>query len=392
MPAGATPTTSSDHTNVSRIEIGSPSSHTHGSSANRSPIETPIKRRGRPPGSTRSSSSASADEASTSEPKRRGRPLGSKDLTSRKAGTLNSSGHISMPTRPRGSNTTPARPSGLRNAITPSDGIAVVIVTPSRSTNSERKRKDSSREPSRSLKVAPQKKSSPAYKIYKCEWKGCKAELHNLETLRKHVRKLHRTKPNADGIPCLWSKCEKTRRIYDKQTRSKKEVHYPHTFSTPTLWDAHMDKAHLEPTAWALGDGPSARPSGKSPRSPSPPNLHPSSPLPPSLPPSLPNQPINQPHNLHIHLLIHQPPPQSNPPTLPGHHRRRSIRLPKRHLRPARHAPGPHDRRPGPPPPVLRSGPHARLPRRARQPDGARAGGGGIGRLRGEGCGGGAGD
>lgn len=256
MPAGSTHASSSGHANFPRVEVGPSPPHTHGSSLNQLPNETPIKRRGRPP-RLRAGSSASADEASTSELRGRGRPSGKKHLMSRKASSPSGSGQISIPSHPRGTGTTPARPSGLRNAITPSDGIAVVIVTPSRSVNND------SREPDRSLKAASKQRvqSSPAYKIYRCQWKGCKAELHNLETLRKHVRKLHRSKLNADGIPCLWTNCEQTRRIYDKQTRSKKEVQYPRTFSTSTLWDTHMDKHHLEPTAWTLGDGPSTHPS-----------------------------------------------------------------------------------------------------------------------------------
>lgn len=256
MPAGSTHTSSSGHTNFPRVEVGPSPPHTHGNSLNKLPTDTSIKRRGSPP-RIRASSSASAHEASTPDLKRRGRPPGSKNLMSRKASTPSGSGQISIPSHPRGTDTTPARPSGLRNAITPSDGIAVVIVTPSRSMDNV------SRDDDRSLKAASKQRlqSQPVYRIYKCEWKGCKAELHNLETLRKHVRKLHRGKPNADGIPCLWSNCGMTRRVYDKQTRSKREIHYPTTFSTSARWDEHMDKVHLESTAWALGDGPSTHPS-----------------------------------------------------------------------------------------------------------------------------------
>lgn len=256
MPAGSTHTSNSSHTNVPSVEIGPSPPHAHGSSPSQLPNETPIKRRGRPRKS-RESSSASTDEAPTSDLKRRGRQPGSKNLMSRKPSTPSGSGQISILTHPRGTGTTPARPSGLRNAITPSDGVAVVIVTPPRSANND------SREIVRSLKAASKQRvqSPPVYKIYKCEWKGCKAELHNLETLRKHVRKLHRGKPNADGIPCLWSNCGMTRRIYDKQIGSKREIHSPHTFSTSILWDEHMDRKHLESTAWALGDGPSTHPS-----------------------------------------------------------------------------------------------------------------------------------
>ena len=264
MPAGSTQTSSSDRPSVPRVEIGLSPSHTQSSRTAPPPGETPTKRRGRLPGSSRASSSASADEALTSQPKRRGRPPGSKNRTSSRSNAP-SSGHFPIPTRPRGSDTTPARPSGLRNAMTPSDGIAVVITTPSRSVNNEGEGKDSSRGPVKRSNPGSDRKaqSSPAYKIYKCEWKGCKAELHNLETLRKHVRKLHLIRENDVAIPCLWSNCGKVQRIRDKGTREKKDVHYPHTFSTEALWDEHMDKKHLEPTAWTLGDGPSAHPSGK---------------------------------------------------------------------------------------------------------------------------------
>ena len=65
-----------------------------------------------------------------SEQKRRGRPSGSKDKNPRKNAAVPSKANVSIRTgRPSSTipNTTPARPSGLRQAMTPPDGVAIVI-------------------------------------------------------------------------------------------------------------------------------------------------------------------------------------------------------------------------------------------------------------------------
>ena len=49
----------------------------------------------------------------------------------------------------------------------------------------------------------------PHFCVYKCLWKGCVAELHNLDTLSKHVSKIH-LKPGQDGnYKCFWATCGK---------------------------------------------------------------------------------------------------------------------------------------------------------------------------------------
>lgn len=70
-----------------------------------------------------------------------------------------------------------------------------------------------------------------------CEWRGCKAELHNLETLGRHVHVVHCGK---EATACLWRRCADERP----------------PFGNPEALGEHVDKAHLIPYAWHIGDGP----------------------------------------------------------------------------------------------------------------------------------------
>lgn len=244
------------------------------------------KSRGRPPKHVPSTSSTPSLNAQQSRSgsakddtdddngkKRRGRPPGSKNRTpqSSRSGT---EGRFTVPTRPKSrENTTPAR-SALRNTSTPRDDqpFAVIIDSASRNANSrrsesQRKRKSESQDPSRRTRGRPSaaSKAEPTYKVYDCRWKDCKAELHNLETLRKHVRKIHCAKAAFGGIPCRWKGCGKVSFVQDRKTGRHNRVHQDLDFGTEDLWNEHMDKRHLEPFAWDLGDGPSAGPSGEYP-------------------------------------------------------------------------------------------------------------------------------
>lgn len=70
-----------------------------------------------------------------------------------------------------------------------------------------------------------------------CEWRGCRAELHNLETLAMHVRVVH---CGEEATGCLWGRCA------DEHRR----------FGTSEALGAHVEAAHLIPYAWHIGDGP----------------------------------------------------------------------------------------------------------------------------------------
>ncbi|KAL9611590.1 MAG: hypothetical protein Q9167_003779 [Letrouitia subvulpina] len=183
-----------------------------------------------------------------SDTRRRGRPPGAKNKYSRKSdSSVNTTIQVSVPSRPR-VDTTPARPSGLRNMVTPlvpSDGIAVMVPSPSPS-----KPYQGSQQPARA--AASTKRSSqpsaPIHRVYKCHWKDCPAELHNLETLRKHVRR-HRDAFDDPPYPCLWEGCRAGRTMNGEEPR-------PLEFQTDASWNEHLNGQHIEHYAWLLGDGP----------------------------------------------------------------------------------------------------------------------------------------
>ncbi|KOS18904.1 Zinc finger protein 536 [Escovopsis weberi] len=74
-----------------------------------------------------------------------------------------------------------------------------------------------------------------------CEWAECRAELHNLETLRRHVRVVHSS--DGGGV-CRWGRCE---------AREAPEIY----FADGGDLGRHVEEAHLVPFAWHVGDGPS---------------------------------------------------------------------------------------------------------------------------------------
>lgn len=115
------------------------------------------------------------------------------------------------------------RPLGAKNKPTFADRVEVAIPTSS----------------------SPKAAQRP-YRTYKCEWKGCDAQLHNLQTLRKHVTRLHIPKDNVIGLSCLWAGCSGT----------------GNTFTNNKLAD-HLEKIHLSALAWTLGEGPGSVRSGE---------------------------------------------------------------------------------------------------------------------------------
>ncbi|KAL8731184.1 MAG: hypothetical protein Q9166_003591 [cf. Caloplaca sp. 2 TL-2023] len=186
--------------------------------------------------------------------RRRGRPPGAKNKHPRKsAGTPQST---NIPARPR-IETTPARPSGLRNTVTSTDGIAVVVPSPSPSIA------DTKRGRGRPKTGTPgtSQQSTPIHRVYKCQWKDCPAELHNLETLKKHVLK-HGDKYKGP-FPCLWKRCGKAPQRDDEDTEKKEDEDEPESqpleYATKEIWAKHVDRRHLADFAWKLGDGPSIR-------------------------------------------------------------------------------------------------------------------------------------
>ena len=183
------------------------------------------RRRGRPPGPGRIFRTPM-----DAGPRRRGRPFGSTN-----------------------------KPSSLRKShVPPEDGLRVFVEpSPAKESSCVKTYLDpndvddeaeggagyheraSSKRPKRWSEDSPPQPSSPVYHVYACEWGSCCAELHNLETLRKHVFKLHANKTGE--YACRWQGCEEE----DDDAMESVEA-----------LKGHLEKAHFVPLAWRLGDGP----------------------------------------------------------------------------------------------------------------------------------------
>jgi hypothetical protein len=97
---------------------------------------------------------------------------------------------------------------------------------------------------------------TPKFIPFLCEWRGCKAELHNLDTLRRHIYSVHNKAQASGAIACQWSKCGLTRQVNDVSMPEPKFIHEYHEFAGMQEFKNHMEKAHLIPFAWHMGDGP----------------------------------------------------------------------------------------------------------------------------------------
>ncbi|KAK4190029.1 hypothetical protein QBC35DRAFT_491804 [Podospora australis] len=178
------------------------------------------------------------------QPKKRGRPKGWKPGTPYSAGGQGSGSSTPRPVvkKPPGQRGRPARRPPKNPALT-----------------------------SRQLYL----KLNPHFFSFGCEWEGCPAQLHNLETLRRHILVVHGRPPpppamsesgSEDGetekdderpekptdeqeqepsITCKWAKC----------SSSSSPTNQPPTYSLPEF-PAHVESAHIQPYLWHAGDGP----------------------------------------------------------------------------------------------------------------------------------------
>lgn len=81
--------------------------------------------------------------------------------------------------------------------------------------------------------------------VFACEWAGCRAELHNLETLRRHVALVH-VAAAADGR-CRWGKkCQAAAAGGQGNSVSEGDDGLAR----------HVEERHMVPYAWYVGDGP----------------------------------------------------------------------------------------------------------------------------------------
>jgi len=120
-----------------------------------------------------------------------------------------------------------------------------------------------SEEPSRIVSRSPSVAiRATQYQTFKCKWLNCKAELHNLETLRLHVFKVHKKETSRNTLECLWSDCGKEVASSDPISNTSLERHTPHAFASENAWRQHIQQNHFDPLAWEQGDGPAGGLSG----------------------------------------------------------------------------------------------------------------------------------
>lgn len=205
-------------------------------------------------------------------------------------------GGFSAPTPRSGSRTG----SGLRHVMTPdtAGNFAVVIRSPSVSSADRSRAPESSN--ARSLKrkldgkdkekgtPVTKKAAKPArpsakkkekemamemrpsgFKVFKCKWKLCPAELHNFETLHRHVIKAHCKLASYGGYPCHWECCSRSPTKEMKKTAAANRgpakavaARVTWDFDTPAQWEAHVLTSHLEGVKNEIGVGPSVGPYG----------------------------------------------------------------------------------------------------------------------------------
>lgn len=98
--------------------------------------------------------------------------------------------------------------------------------------------------PPKAKPAAPQQKLMDIYmelgvkgEPFRCEWEGCQSQLHNLNTLKRHVVIVHCRGKRRE---CLWRRCAYT----------------GITFDTDEELAEHLGEEHFIPYAWHLGDGP----------------------------------------------------------------------------------------------------------------------------------------
>ena len=91
----------------------------------------------------------------------------------------------------------------------------------------------------------------PHYQEYKCQWDGCNSLLINLDTLKRHLVKVHGKESEGGEYTCWWEDCKGVKKAGAAAGRV-----VPATFQDIETWVLHIDEKHVRPIAWKLGDGP----------------------------------------------------------------------------------------------------------------------------------------
>ena len=211
------------------------------------------KRRGRPPGSRNKTAVDPRGSGSPShdQPRRRGRPPGTG-----MRGSPSSRGR-GRPPKPR---------PEVINRTMPSDGIGVMLAERDKS-EFDAAFEEAKLEPAKKRRnwkggnIYPDSPDSDEYVSFKCAWQGCQNKgLHNLDTLRRHVLKVHVPRARAveatGDLLCAWARCP------GDDNGDADDASGP-GFAGPSILKQHIEDTHMHEIALRLGDGPDAHPSGE---------------------------------------------------------------------------------------------------------------------------------
>lgn len=105
-----------------------------------------------------------------------------------------------------------------------------------KSTGVQKRRGRPPRQPSPTPREVFERQAAPRYVPFMCEWPGCKAELHNVSRLRKHIHVVH---GRVDPLLCRWAQCKDRTPVFTQEFE---------------FYD-HVDEEHLTPFVWHVGDG-----------------------------------------------------------------------------------------------------------------------------------------
>jgi hypothetical protein len=105
------------------------------------------------------------------------------------------------------------------------------------------------------------RKTPRIFGVFECRWSNCNAKLHNLETLRKHVYKIHNKLTTYGTFECHWNNCDEN--IQSVDSRNQRPPQKRPGFYSESIWKAHIELAHFGHIAWQLGDGPASGVSGE---------------------------------------------------------------------------------------------------------------------------------
>ncbi|CAI7595067.1 unnamed protein product [Penicillium viridicatum] len=149
--------------------------------------------------------------------------------------------------QPTPKSTTKPKPQGQTVKSQPNSGRAVkspearrlpqpLVVIPSSPVKMTTKRRPGrpSKNVTTNIEVAIHREQPVHYPIFPCKWEGCAAELHNIDSVRAHLIKVH----IPHSLVCKWQVCG-----------NKTPMAAADMFT-------HISNEHVSKIAWELGDGP----------------------------------------------------------------------------------------------------------------------------------------